>query len=203
MLTDQEKEQGWISLFDGETLGGWAPLGSPEGWAVDDGCILCTVQGGQYLYTLAQFDDFVLKIDFKIAPKTNSGIFLRWKDLNDPVQTGIEIQVLDTHAKEPADAHDCGAIYDLVPPTRNVCKAAGEWNTTVITCDGSTISVEMNEEKIAEMDLDEWTTPNQNLDGTPNKFSTALKDFPRCGHIGLQDHGGKVWYRNAKVKKLG
>jgi len=202
MLTEQEKAEGWISLFDGGTLEGWDMTGKPEGWTVDDGAILCTVQGGAYLHTLERFGDFILKTEFKIDPGVNSGIFVRWGDLADPVQTGIEVQVLDTHGKEPATTHDCGAIYDLVPPTRNVCKPAGEWNDTVVTCNGSLISVEMNGEQIAEMDVDEWTTPQQNLDGTPNKFTTALKDFPREGHIGLQDHGGKVWYRNIELKKL-
>ena len=41
-----------------------------------------------------------------------------------------------------------------------------------------------------------------NPDGTKNKYANALKDFPREGHIGLQDHGGKVWYRNIRLKEL-
>ncbi|MDA0839710.1 MAG: DUF1080 domain-containing protein [Planctomycetota bacterium] len=192
----------WINLFDGKTLKGWAALGDDAGWKVEDGCILCTVQGGQYLYTLDQFDDFVLEIDYKIEPNCNSGIFLRWRNLSDPVQTGIEIQVLDTHGKEPATVHCCGAIYDLVPPTRNVCSEAGGWNHHAITCNDNMLTVELNGEEIAVMDLDLWDTPEQNHDGTKNKFKTALKDFARYGHIGLQDHGGKVWYRNIRVKKL-
>ena len=192
----------WISLFDCETLNGWGATGSMDGWTVDDGAILCTVQGGQYLYTEDQFDNFVLEIDYKIEPDCNSGIFLRWGDLNDPVQTGIEIQVLDTYAKEPPNRHDCGAIYDLVAPTKQTMKPAGEWNNHVITCHDSILSVELNGESIVEMDVDEWTESGKNPDGTPNKFSTPLKDFPRKGHIGLQDHGGKVWYRNVRVKRL-
>jgi len=192
----------WISLFDCETLNGWGATGSMDGWTVDDGAILCTVQGGQYLYTEDQFDNFVLEIDYKIEPDCNSGIFLRWGDLNDPVQTGIEIQVLDTYAKEPPNCHDCGAIYDLVAPTKQTMKPAGEWNNHVITCDDSILSVELNGESIVEMDVDQWTESGKNPDGTPNKFSTPLKDFPRKGHIGLQDHGGKAWYRNVRVKRL-
>jgi hypothetical protein len=58
----------------------------------------------------------------------------------------------------------------------------------------------MNGEKIIDMDLDRWTTPGQNPDGTKNKYHKALKDFPREGHIGLQDHGAKVSYRNVKIR---
>ena len=52
------------------------------------------------------------------------------------------------------------------------------------------------------VDVDEWTTPRMNPDGTENKFEKALKDFPRNGYIGFQDHGDPVWYRNVRIKEL-
>jgi hypothetical protein len=93
-LTAAEAAEGWQLLFDGKSLDGWGSTGKEEGWAVEDGAIACTVKGGKYLYTHAQFGDFVLSADFKFEPKTNSGIFFRWSDLSDPVDTGIAIQVL-------------------------------------------------------------------------------------------------------------
>ena len=202
MLTEKEKAEGWISLFDGKTLTGWAATGSDEGWTVDDGAILCTVKGGGYLYTLEQYENFVLSVDFKIDTGVNSGIFFRWSDLNDAVHTGIEIQILDTYGRENPGKHDCGAIYELVAPSKQTCKPAGEWNTNAIACNENLTTVELNGEKIAEMDVDQWTTPGMNPDGTKNKFKYAWKDMPRKGHIGLQDHGGKVWFRNIKLKPL-
>jgi hypothetical protein len=202
MLTEKEKAEGWISLFDGKTLTGWAATGSDEGWTVDDGAILCTVKGGGYLYTLEQYENFVLSVDFKIDAGVNSGIFFRWSDLSDAVHTGIEIQILDTYGRENPGKHDCGAIYELVAPSKQTCKPAGEWNTNVSACNDNLITVELNGEKIAEMDVDQWTTPGMNPDGTKNKFKYAWKDMPRKGHIGLQDHGGKVWFRNIKLKLL-
>ena len=74
MLTEKEKSEGWISLFDGETLAGWGATGSAEGWVIDDGSILCTVQGGKYLYTEEHYDNFILALDFKTESKVNSGI---------------------------------------------------------------------------------------------------------------------------------
>lgn len=195
-------ENGWKSLFDGETLNGWGATGSDEGWVVDDGSILCTVKGGQYLYTEEQFDNFILDLEYKSEPNVNSGVFIRWANLNDPVQTGLEIQILDTHGKDPATKHCCGALYDALEPTRNVCNPAGEWNQMRITCDGSQVKVEMNGEEIVDAYLDLWDTPHENPDGSRNKFGVALKDFPRKGHIGIQDHGGRLWCRNIKVKSL-
>jgi len=201
-LTEKEKAEGWKLLFDGTTLNGWKALGRMEGWAVEDGAIACLVKGGGYLYSEEQFDDFVLSIDYKIAPRTNSGIFVRWSDLRDPVHTGIEIQVLDSHGKEKPGKHDDGAIYDIIAPRKNMSKPAGEWNHAVITCKDNLITVELNGEKICKIDLNQWTEAGKNPDGTKNKFKYAYKDLPRKGHIGLQDHGGRVWFKNVKVKPL-
>ena len=177
------RNQEWISLFDGQTLDGWSSTGKAEGWVVEDGSIACLVQDGKYLYTLEQYENFVLSIDFKIAEKTNSGIFLRWSDLNDPVHTGIEI-------------HDMGA------QSSNPSKPAGEWNNIIITSIPNRITVEKNGVQIAEMDVDQWKEAGKNADGSKNKFKYAWKDMPQKGHIGLQDHGGRVWFREVKIKLL-
>ena len=96
----------WKELFNGENLDGWKTTGRPEGWTVDEGAILCMVQGGDYLYTLEQFEDFDLELEFRSEPGVNSGVFFRWSDLEDPVHTGLEIQILDTPAgKEPTGTH--------------------------------------------------------------------------------------------------
>jgi hypothetical protein len=197
-----QSREGWRSLFDGKTLDGWKATGKSEGWAVEDGAIACTVKGGGYLYTVEQFENFVLSIDFKVDKGANSGVFFRWSDLKDPVNTGIEMQVLDSYGKTTPDKHDCGAIYDIIAPKHQACKPAGEWNTAIITCNRNVISIEINGQKVAEMDLDRWTQAGMNPDGTKNKFKYAYKELPRKGHIGLQDHGNRVWYRNIKIKPL-
>jgi len=202
VLTAQEKKQGWKLLFDGKSLKGWGATGRMEGWKVEDGAIACLASGGGYLYTQEQFGDFTLSVDFKFEPHANSGVFLRWSDLNDPVNTGIEIQILDSYGRERMDKHDCGAIYDIIAPSRNMCKPAGEWNRLVVTCKGPMITVRLNGPVIAQMNMDQWTQPGRNPDGTPNKFRYAYKDMARVGHIGFQDHGSRVWFRNVKILPL-
>lgn len=191
----------WRSLFDGKTLKGWAATGSTESWGVEDGAISLLTRGGGYLYTLDQFENFELSVDFKIDKGVNSGIFFRWSDLKDPVNTGIEMQVLDSYGNSPAGKHDCGAIYDIAAPSKQACKPAGEWNTVVITCDKSLVSVDLNGERVVRIDLNDWTTAGINPDGSRNKFSRAYKDLPRRGHIGLQDHGGRVWFKNVRIRE--
>ena len=63
------------------------------------------------------------------------------------------------------------------------------------------LQVKLNGELIIEMDLNRWSTAGQNPDGSKNKFKTALKDFKREGHIGFQDHGAEVAYRNVRIRR--
>lgn len=192
----------WQDLFDGESLHGWGATGNPEGWAVDEGMILCTAQKGGYLHTEGQYKDFELALEFKTEPEVNSGIFFRWSNLEDPVHTGLEIQILDTFDEEPVGKHHSGALYDLVAPDVNAARPPGEWNTVLLTCKGSLIGLIMNEQRVLDVDIDQWDKPGINPDGSSNKFKYAWKDMPQKGHIGLQDHGGKIWFRNVCIRLL-
>jgi len=78
----------------------------------------------------------------------------------------------------------------------------GQWNHITIKAVDNKINIMLNEEPIIDMNLDDWKTAGKNPDGSKNKFKTALKDFKREGHIGFQDHGANVWYRNVRIKRL-
>jgi hypothetical protein len=199
-LSKKEIQEDWKLLFDGKTLDGWM-LVKPDSWIVEDGTISC--KGGGYIWTKERFGDFILDLEYKVSPMCNSGVFFRTANLKDPVQTGIEMQVLDPASQKETGKNGCGSIYDcLAVSTNSSMKPAGEWNRVIITCKDNLINIVMNDKKIIDMDLNKWTEPNKNLDGTKNKFNKALKDFSREGHIGFQDHGSPVWYRSVKIKKL-
>ena len=192
-----------ISLFDGESLNGWGITRNPDGWTVEDGCIYCKAEKGGYLYTERNdFKDFEVSLAFKHHPKANSGVFFRWTDLEDPVQTGIEIQILDTHGRDPATVKCSGAVYDVQAPSHNSCKPAGEWNTLLLKAEGPVIDVTLNDDPITHADLSAWTTAEQNPDGTPNKFKRPYCEMVEAGHIGLQDHGGRIWFRDLEIRLL-
>jgi hypothetical protein len=201
-LSAAERAAGFRLLFDGKTLDGWdCTESNMQGWSVDKGVIDGSGHGG-YLYTNERFGNFELRIDFMVDHGTNSGIFFRWANLADPVQTGIEMQVLDSAGKAIPDKHDCGAVYDVLAPSENAMKPAGQWNSVTINCRNQFIKITMNGKHIISLDLDKYTEPHKNIDGTDNKFDTAYKDVPREGHIGLQSHGAKVWYKNARIRAL-
>jgi hypothetical protein len=194
-----EGQGGWQALFDGKDFSGWqnAQGKSPgSGWVVEDGAMVRKSAAGD-VWTKQRFGDFVLDLEFKT--EGNSGIFIRTGNPRDCVQTGIEIQVYTPQGKP--SKHSCGAVYDALAPTKDMVKA-NAWNHITITAKGPRLEVVMNGEKIIDTDLDLWTTPGKNPDGSPNKYKKAIKDFPREGHIGLQDHGAKVCYRNIKIRLL-
>ena len=208
-LTPTEIDEGWELLFDGSSLDGWK-LATPGTWKVSNGTIS---HGGMeaggargMLWTSENYGDFILKCDFKIEPECNSGIFFRVGDIESPVQTGFEMQVIDSFTRPmngPMATHSCGALYDIVAPSHNMARPAGEWNQAEITCKDNIISISLNgDQVVSTVNLDEYTEPLLNIDGTQNKFNLPLKDFPRSGKIGFQQHGGMVWFRNIKIKKL-
>jgi Domain of Unknown Function (DUF1080) len=134
-----------------------------------------------------------------MEPVCNSGVFVRVGKLRDPVQTGFEVQIAN---EVGTGYHDFGAIYDVVPPKKFDKPLSPEWNSIQVTCKGPLIDVEVNGQHVAQLNCDEWTVPHQGPNGHRNKFARAIKDFPRKGYLGFQDHGHKVWFKNVKLLEL-
>ncbi len=156
--------------------------------------------GGGDLWTQQKYGDFVLDLDFKVAKDTNSGVFIRCGDLADWINTTIEIQI---HETTDGTRHgQCGAVYDIMSPSKTVTKPAGEWNSLQIAAKGPWLQVVMNGEKIVDINLDHWTQAGKNPQGTPNKFKYPYKDMPRAGFIGFQEHGHPMWFRNIRIREL-
>ncbi len=206
--TTSADNDGFVTLFDGKNLDGWT-MGPDRSWKVVDGEIRLQREFDgkehnlDYLWTKQQYGDFVLTLEFKIPERANSGVFLRTADLKDPVYTGIEVQVSNSYGRREWGKGNCaGAIYDCLEPSANPVYQPGTWNRYTITCEGPKIKVVLNDQEVIHMDLDQWTQPHQNPDGSKNKFATPLRNFARTGYIGLQDHGREVAYRNVRVKRL-
>jgi alpha-3'-ketoglucosidase len=204
-LTDKEKRDGWLLLFDGKTHAGWmnSDRTAPR-TPVEDGALNPHKAGHYMLVHTQMWENFVLSLDFKISKGCNSGVFVHTYSLTarpgkDVGFNGIEVQILDTR---DAGYYDTGAIYDLVKPTKNAMKPVGEWNHVEVTCDKNLIDVVLNGEKVTHMNLDEFTQPNRRPDGSEHKFDIAYKNHPRKGYIGLQDHGSPCWFKNIKLRPL-
>lgn len=204
-LSEQERNAGWILLFDGKTHAGWINSnGTAPRSTIADGTLNPHRAGHYMLVHTQRWGNFVLAADFKISPKCNSGIFVRTSSLTprpgkDVGFNGLEIAIDDTTT---AGFVDTGALYDLSKPTRNAMRSVGEWNHIEITCRDEFIEVMLNGEKVNSVDLSKFTKPNKRADGSAHKFDVAFREHPRVGYIGLQDHGRPCWFKNIKLKPL-
>ena len=204
-MNSSSANAGWRSLFDGKTLTGWhvyRETGTPTNWAVVDGTIQRTADGGD-LVTDEQFANFELTLDWKIAPGGNSGILYRVSDTGEETYfTGPEMQVLDDtrqpDGKSPLTS--AGSDYGLYPAPRGVVKPAGEWNTVRLVVNGNHVEHWLNGVKVVEYELH---SPDWNARVAASKFAQwpGYGQSAR-GRIALQQHGSQVNFRNIRIKVL-
>jgi hypothetical protein len=215
-LTAAEKADGFELLFDGNSIGGWHVFNKKSdgsAWKVQDGTIHLdnavmkewqTVGGGD-LISEKEYGNFHLKLDWKVDTAGNSGIILFVKEepkYEHSWHTGPEMQVLDNerHPDSKIIKHRAGDLYDLITSSPETVKPALEWNHVEIISKDGNLEFYLNGSKVLQTTLwdDAW---KKLLAGS--KFKD-MPDFGRfkSGHIGLQDHGNKVWYRNIKIKSL-
>lgn len=204
-LTEQEQKAGWQLLFNGTDYTGWkCNNGKAVASDVVDNSMQPYKSGGYLIIYDQPFGDFILKCDVKMTEPCNSGIFLRVEDPDNPVHTGFEIQIA---TGQGTSSHDYGAIYDIVPTTKNASKGPGQWDAMEIKCEGAKISVKVNEQLVSQLNADEFDQPGKRSIEGDHKFkldgqSRAIKDFARSGYLGFQDHGHPVWFKNVKLLPL-
>jgi len=216
-MAETNTDSGWVSLFDGQSLKGWHNYGKTtvgEAWKVADGNLYLDttqkdgwqIKGGGDVVTDDEFENFHLKLEWKIAANGNSGIiFYIHEDTSkyDHVwQTGPEMQVLDNdgHADGKIAKHRAGDLYDLIACSTETVKPVGEWNAVEIISNKGKLDFILNGTNVVSTTL--WDEAWTKL-----VASSKFKQWPgfgtyKKGHIALQDHGNTVWYRNIKIKRL-
>jgi hypothetical protein len=210
-LSSAEKNKGWKLLFDGKTAEGWHGYnmqGMPDSWFIEDNSLTmipANMEESQGIVTDKIYKNFALYVDFKLTKSANSGILYQvFEDpkYTFPYETGPEFQIID-HENWPDPLEDwqiCGACYAMYPPKSKPYKELGEWNQAFIVVNGNFVTYILNGEIVVEYEKysDDW---NQ------RKNSGKWADYPDFGkfdegHIALQNHGTKVWFRNIKIKEI-
>jgi hypothetical protein len=192
-----EKEEGFVPLFNGKDLSGWEVKENrsktKDLWYVKDG-VLTAKSGSGWLGTTKEYGDFVLRLEWRIREGGNSGVFLRVPGVKpgvSPSQTGAEVQILDDNSplyKGKLKPYQySGSLYTFDAPSKQMFKGAGQWNAFEITCKGGRITIVYNGEKVVEADAAK---------------DPVLAKRPRKGFIGLQNHGSPVEFRNVRIKVL-
>lgn len=194
---DRGSSDGWVDLFNGNDLSGWACEGDLSAWGVVDGELVTVKPGeGWWIRTDKMYRDFELTLDFWMPEGGNSGVGIRGSSYGDPAFTGFEVQILDTYGEEPKD-YTCGSIYTAITASEMAVKPAGEWNSYHIKVVGDTVDVTLNGVHIVDDEV---------LDDR-GYFRSAENPLPldgraTTGYISLQDHGHPFRYRNIRIKDL-
>lgn len=209
-LTSKEKKQGYKLLFNGENLNGWhSYLQDQPGsaWSVENGAITLNPGSGSGgdLTTDKQYKNFVLELEWKISKGGNSGIIFYIHESPKYEQTyftGPEMQVLDNKfAADNADpSHLAGSLYDLIPASNSAVKPAGQWNKVKIKALNGHLQFWLNGIKVVETQM--WNKHwEKMINNSKFKKWEGFAAYKK-GHIALQDHGHRVWYRDIKIKRL-
>ena len=213
----QESGGEWEVLFDGTSTDQWRVYNGDsfpeEGWSIqDDLLVFEPPQTEEWtseldIITKETFQNFHLKLEWQISEGGNSGIF--YGVLEQPTQaifwSALEMQVLDNINHPDSDQgvdgnRKAGSLYDLIPANPQNTKPHGEWNRVEIIVDGAHVEHWQNGEKVVE--FERWT-PGW-FEMIRNSKFECHNEFGniRDGHIGLQDHGNVVKFRDIMIKRL-
>ena len=177
-LTEAELADGWIALFDGHSLFGWRAHSKAD-WQVKDGAIAVSAGEKGLLCTSVPFDNYELKVDFRAAKGTNSGIFLRTAAT--PGMDDIKTKTYELNIAPPDNPFPTGSFVGRLK-AKEVPERAGEWQSFEVSLDGGKATVKLNGEEVLSYD-----------DPAP----------AGRGLIGLQLNSGAVEFKNIKLKPLG
>jgi hypothetical protein len=213
LLTPEEQKDGWQLLFDGTSIAGWHNYGGGSignAWKVSDGTLQFDGPAkkdtvAQDIVTDEEYDNFDLKLEWKIDTGGNSGImFYVHEDTayHRPYWTGPEMQILDNerHPDRKFPKHRAGDLYDLISCSKETVKPALEWNQVEIKSLNGKLDFFLNGENVVSTTMwdDNW---NKMIAASKFKQWPGFGTFKK-GRICLQDHGSNVWFRNVKIKKL-
>ncbi len=187
-LSEKEVSEGFELLFNGKDLSGLSIVGPEEAWEVNRGLLVCNGAGEErgWIRPEKKYTDFVIRLEYRIEKRGNSGVFVRTSEEGRPAYQGMEIQLLDDRRSEIRNTSN-GGIYDAVAPKSDASRPAGNWNTVEVSCEGPTVRVLMNGREVVNCN----TAEHQDL-----------KDRLQSGYVGLQNHHCKIDFRNVRIRVL-
>ena len=196
--------KGWVNMFNDSLTNAIYP---PGVWSITDGVMTATKD--EAIWSEKEYDDFILDLEFKNAPGTNSGVIVHATETKEWIPHSVEIQIADDYSEQWSKAApywQCAAVFGHQPVTKRTVKPAGEWNHFSITCKGKKIWIVLNGELVNECDMGLFTSAKTNPDGTevPSWLPNPMASLPLHGRIGFQGKhaGAPIYFRNIKIKEL-
>ena len=215
-LTAEEINDGWVLLFDGKTTSQWKNFNQDKlsGWLVEEGCLMGQGLGGDIggdIVSVKEYDNFILKWDWKLGPHGNSGVMYHVvEDVKYAAayETGPEYQIIEDEDFRDEDGNpypiedwqSTAADYAMYVANDQKKVNLREWNSAMILFTPEKAEYWLNGKKVVEFVpwSDDWNERRNS-----GKWD-AYPDYGRArtGKICLQDHGSKIWFRNIKIKEL-
>ena len=176
----------------------------PSAWSYDSTTrVLTRTRFGGDIITRQQYTDFELELEWKVGARGNSGIFYHATEGTGVIyENAPEMQILDNtgHADGRNSLTSAGANYALDAPVRDVTRPVGEWNQARLIVVGSHVEHWLNGVKLLE--YERWT-PEWTAKVAASKFAQwPSYGLARRGHIGLQEHGDVVSFRNIRIREI-
>ena len=211
---NQADSSEWISLFDGNSLAGWRGYNGIDiqgAWTAKDGILQLGPKSENRpqvnIITEAEYDNFDLRFEWKVEAGSNSGVMFHiGEGPAKPYHTGPEYQVLDNFGFRSGKGLPVGpkehtaSHYAIEAAVSDETKPIGEWNSSRIVVKGDLVEYWLNDVKTAEYIMH---SPEWNEQVAISKFKNWEHYASKGkGHIGLQDHGHRVWFRSLKIKEL-
>ncbi|HWO88712.1 MAG TPA: DUF1080 domain-containing protein [Gemmatimonadales bacterium] len=205
VLSAEELAQGFRLLFDGSTTLGWRGFrraGMPDGWRVVEGALTRVGPGGDII-TVDQFENFELRLEWKVEPGGNSGIFFRVVESSERTYfSGPEMQVLDDarHRDGTSRLTSAGSNYGLHAAPAGIVRPAGQWNEVRLIVRGAHVEHWLNGVQVVSYEL--WSEEWRRLVAASKFAQWPEYGMARRGHIALQDHGDRVYFRSIRIREL-
>jgi hypothetical protein len=215
--TAKTKSGEWINLLADSKMAGWHTYGKGavgSAWKLQNGQLHLDASkkadwqsaGGGDIVTNDEYENFDLKVEWKISRAGNSGImFYVHEDTTKykyPWQTGPETQIADNKENEDGKLirHRAGDLYDLMSIDKEIVNPAGSWNKTEVIANNGKLTILVNHEVVLQTML--WDAGWKKLIA-----GSKFKEWPgfgtyKKGRIALQDHGADVWFKTVEIKKL-
>jgi type 1 glutamine amidotransferase len=186
-LSDEERKEGFKPLFNGKNLDGWK-LRNPDGtksWSAQNGNLVNTIPEGGHgtdLVSEEKYQDFVIRYEYMVPKKSNSGLYLRGR---------YEIQILEDGDRKKTDPGSNGGIYNTRAGSELVSRPAGQWQSAQATIRGNKISLILNGVKV-----------HDGVEVTKATGGELDQKLNEPGPIMLQGDHGAIAFRNIRIKPL-
>ena len=180
-LTANQIADGWLALFDGQSMYGWRAQKNAN-WKTVDGTLVSEQirQNAELIRTAAQFDNFQLKFDFAVSKDAKSSLFIRTSP--NPVDNRDCLEILLAAADGAVPAGSIFGSHDEVAKVVPVNIGKDNWNQMDIRANVSTIRIRLNDVEVV-------------------RFS-AKHQIVKKGFVGLLSEQGSTQVRNMIIQPL-